>query len=153
LLGETLFDDAFRLFSKGNVNPVVIIHLFKNLSIQQEENCIPDVVLYEGVKKIVDKLGRIEDIGNFTSVILVYRTHFNHHNGVVGRNIERNYSPHIQPDVETATATVELRRVLLLNAHEAVQKYLIREQIGYNKEARGSVTSKVTLTLLLCNRR
>ncbi|CAM0141457.1 hypothetical protein VKS41_003834 [Umbelopsis sp. WA50703] len=129
LLGETLFDDAFRLFSKGNVNPVVIIHLFKNLSIQQEENCIPDVVLYEGVKKIVDKLGRIEDI--------------------VGRNIERNYSPHIQPDVETATATVELRRVLLLNAHEAVQKYLIREQIGYNKEARGSVTSKCINTALL----
>lgn len=61
-----MFDDAFRLFSKGNVNPAVIIHLFKNLSIQREQNCIPDVVLYEGVKKIVDRLGRIEDIGKCT---------------------------------------------------------------------------------------
>jgi hypothetical protein len=125
----------------------VIIHLFKNLSIQREENCIPDVVLYEGVKKIVDKLGRIEDIGKCTFVIFVCATHLNETYCIVARNIERNYSPHIQPDVETATATVELRRVLLLNAQEAVQKYLVREHIKYNKEAKGSVTSKVELIL------
>jgi hypothetical protein len=63
-LGETLFDDAFSLLSKGNVNPTVIIDLFKDLNIQKEKDCVPDVVLYEGVKKIVDNIGRIEDIGD-----------------------------------------------------------------------------------------
>lgn len=70
-LGETLFDDAFSLLSKGNVNPTVIIHLFKDLTIQMEEHCVPDVVLYEGVKKIVDNIGRIEDIGNLLKFGLV----------------------------------------------------------------------------------
>ncbi|CAO3664445.1 unnamed protein product [Umbelopsis vinacea] len=128
-LGETLFDDAFSLLSKGNVNPTVIIHLFKDLTIQMEEHCVPDVVLYEGVKKIVDNIGRIEDI--------------------VLRNIEKNYSPHIQPDVETASATVELRRVLLSNAREAVQKYLLRERAKFNREAKGSKTLKCIDTALL----
>jgi hypothetical protein len=62
---------------------------------------------------------------------------------LVARNIEKNYSPHIQPDVETASATVELRRVLLLNAREAVQKYLLRERSKYNRDAKGSKTCKV----------
>lgn len=53
------------------MNPTVIIHLFKDLTIQMEEHCVPDVVLYEGVKKIVDNIGRIEDIGNLLKFVLV----------------------------------------------------------------------------------
>lgn len=68
----------------------------------------------------------------------------------MGRNIEKNYSPHIQPDIETASATVELRRVLLLNAREAVQKYLLRERAKYHRDAKGSKTCKVNILLSFC---
>lgn len=68
-MGETLFDDAFKLLSMGHVNPTVTIHLFKDLTIHLEDNCVPDVVLYEGVKKIVDNIGRIEDIGTVTVIL------------------------------------------------------------------------------------
>lgn len=38
---------------------------------------------------------------------------------------------------------MELRRVLLSNAREAVQKYLLRERAKFNREAKGSKTLKV----------
>lgn len=42
--------------------------------------------------------------------------------------MEKNYSPHIKPDVTTASATVEMTKVLLINVKEALAKYLKRER-------------------------
>ncbi|RUS20563.1 hypothetical protein BC937DRAFT_94938 [Endogone sp. FLAS-F59071] len=42
--------------------------------------------------------------------------------------MEKNYSPHIKPDVTTASATVKLSKMLLFNAKEALAKYLTRER-------------------------
>lgn len=64
LLKETLFDDAFSLLSKGDLDPRVVIHLFANLS---QPKCLrdePRILLFEGVRDIYESIGHIEDLGN-----------------------------------------------------------------------------------------
>ncbi|KAI8384808.1 uncharacterized protein BYT42DRAFT_603782 [Radiomyces spectabilis] len=109
LLKETLFDDAFSMIAKGNMDPRIIISLFGDLFYPKWLNTTPPALLYDGVRELVDGLGKIEDI--------------------VANNIERNYSPHVEDDdAQRPSPTMELRRALLNNAREAMLKYLLSER-------------------------
>lgn len=96
LLKETLFDDAFTLLSKGNLDPRVVIHLFEGLSQSKWLKEAPTILLFDGVRTLIEEVGSIKD--------------------VVNRSLsnEDNQS--------------EMRRVLLMNAREALNKYLLLER-------------------------
>lgn len=47
---------------------------------------------------------------------------------IVAKTMERNYSPHLEEDHQRSSPTMELRRVLLRNAREALEKYLTIER-------------------------
>lgn len=53
-------------------------------------------------------------------------------------NLNRNYSPHIKPDVESATPTVELRTMLGVTARDSLRAYLIK----WREARRGSEGGK-----------
>ena len=41
-------------------------------------------------------------------------------------NLNRNYSPHLKPDVESASPTIELRTMLAITARDSVRGYLTK---------------------------
>ncbi|CAG8439841.1 14430_t:CDS:10 [Funneliformis mosseae] len=103
-LGETLFEMAFPLFEEGGIDPRLLIQLFGNL---REIICYDNnFTVYSGVKTIIKRLGAIDDI--------------------VSRSLVKNYDPHIKPDLESSHATKELRKVLIKNAKEMLQKFLTK---------------------------
>ncbi|KAJ8655866.1 hypothetical protein O0I10_008530 [Lichtheimia ornata] len=108
LLQETVFEDAFTLLSKGNIDPRMVIHLFSDLAASSRVNESPYVLLFDGVYGLLERTGRIEDM--------------------VAKTMERNYSPHLEEDHQRSSPTMELRRVLLRNAREALEKYLTIER-------------------------
>ncbi|KAI7897305.1 vacuolar sorting protein 39 domain 2-domain-containing protein [Mucor mucedo] len=96
LLKETLFDDAFTLLSKGDLDPRVVIHLFEGLAQSKWLKEAPTILLFDGVRALIEEVGSVKDVVNHSL------------------NSEDN-----QP---------EMRRVLLLNAREALKKYLLLER-------------------------
>ncbi|KAI9264960.1 hypothetical protein BDA99DRAFT_437285 [Phascolomyces articulosus] len=103
-LQETLFEDAFALLSKGNLDPRVLIYLFGDLSQSSWVEEVPNVLLFDGIRSLLETVGKIED--------------------VVARTMEKNYSPHLDEDDQRSSPIMEMRRVLLKNAREALERYL-----------------------------
>ncbi|RUP14376.1 hypothetical protein BC936DRAFT_139679 [Jimgerdemannia flammicorona] len=130
-LNEPLFDDAFSLLYRGGMDPRVVIRLFPDVARRDpDEQDAEEIILYDGVWKVVVMLGSVDDI--------------------VSRNIEKNYSPHIKPDVNSARPTVELRKVLISNSKESLTKYLTRERERRKAQAgKGTGVMKAVDTALL----
>ncbi|KAG0230700.1 transforming growth factor, beta receptor associated protein 1 [Actinomortierella wolfii] len=59
-LGETLFDDAFALFEKGNIDPRILIHLFED--VLQEPDMLDHVDVYQGVRDALTRIGSIQKL-------------------------------------------------------------------------------------------
>ncbi|KAI8139926.1 hypothetical protein BJV82DRAFT_625529 [Fennellomyces sp. T-0311] len=130
LLQETLFEDAFALLSKGNLDPRVVIHLFGDLSQPAWVRESPRVLLFDGIRVLLEGIGKIED--------------------VVARTMEKNYSPHLEEDEQRSGPATEMRRVLLMNAREALERYLSVER-GKHRTliGKGNVLCKAIDTALL----
>jgi hypothetical protein len=114
LLKETVFDDAFTLLSKGDMDPRVIIHMFEGLAQPKWFKESPPVLLFDGVKTLVEELGTIKQIANrsLTDVISPSTS-----------------SSLIDDDTSDNNGKgSEMRRVLLMNAREALNKYLRTER-------------------------
>ncbi|KAI9323409.1 hypothetical protein BX666DRAFT_1847070, partial [Dichotomocladium elegans] len=62
-LKETVFEDAFHLLSKGNMDPRMVIHLFSDLAHSSRVSEHPCVLLFDGIYSLLEKTGRIEDMG------------------------------------------------------------------------------------------
>lgn len=106
LLKETLFDDAFTLLSKGDMDPRVVIHLFEGLAQSKWLKESPPILLFDGVRTLIEEVGSIKD--------------------VVNNSLQD--SPSEEPTSPGANSHPEMRRVLLLNAREALNKYLLLER-------------------------
>lgn len=98
LLKETLFEDAFNLLSRGDMDPRVVIHMFEGLAQNKWLKESPPVLLFDGVRHLVEELGTIKN--------------------VVAINLQD------QSDEQSS----EMKRTLLLNAREALNKYLFVER-------------------------
>ncbi|KAG0234666.1 transforming growth factor, beta receptor associated protein 1 [Actinomortierella wolfii] len=59
-LGETLFDDAFALFEKGNIDPRILIYLFED--VLQEPDMLDHVDVYQGVRDALTRIGSIQKL-------------------------------------------------------------------------------------------
>ena len=63
LLKETLFDDAFTLLSKGDIDPRVVIQLFDDLMLDSWLHSPPPILLFENVQRLIEDLGDLKKIG------------------------------------------------------------------------------------------
>lgn len=131
LLKATVFDDAFSLLSKGDMDPRVVIHLFEGLSQSKWLQEHPPILLFDDIKTLVEELKSVKDIVN------------------------NNLKDFTLPDENDESASgnggaSEMRRVLLLNAREALNKYLLLER-GKRQDRRGQndTLCKVIDTCLL----
>ncbi|KAI8994624.1 hypothetical protein BDB01DRAFT_846646 [Pilobolus umbonatus] len=111
LLKETVFDDAFSLLSRGNMDPRVVIHLFEGLSQDKWLKETPPILLFDGVRSLIDKLGSIDQI--------------------VNDSIQ-------QFTTQDASGSSEIKKTLQANAQEALLRYLLierskkKEHLGQN---------------------
>ncbi|KAH8919023.1 hypothetical protein BT69DRAFT_1285168, partial [Atractiella rhizophila] len=134
---QTEFVKASKLLMKSKVDPRLIIRLFPDMVgglLQNGE----ETDVYAGIVPVIAETGSIEDI-------------------VVG-NLQKNYAPHIKPDVESAPATSELKGALMTNAANMLSGYLqqwrsrrrrkdARIVEGYTQEQLKSIDELVDTTL------
>lgn len=128
LLKETVFDDAFTLLSKGDMDPRVIIHKFEGLAQTKWLKESPPVLLFDGVITLVEELGTIKNIVN---------------------NSLKDFAKD-SDDNDLNEGAPELRRVLLMNAREALNKYLrIEREKRKDRLGQNDTICKVIDTSLL----
>ena len=115
------------------MDPRIVIHLFGDLSQCSWVDESPNVLLFDGIRSLLDKIGKIED--------------------VVARTMEKNYSPHLEEDdhQQRSSPTMEMRKVLLKNAREALERYLTVER-GKHRTliGKGNAVCKVSNRILIC---
>ncbi|KAI8342937.1 CNH domain-containing protein [Chlamydoabsidia padenii] len=104
MLKETVFDDAFNLLSKGNLDPRLVIHLFGDRLFTHIDDGASRILVFDSISQLLQQISSIDDL--------------------VSSNLARNYPDQQNP----SSANVEMRRVLLENANEAAQKYLLAER-------------------------
>lgn len=126
LLKETVFDDAFTLLSKGDMDPRVVINMFEGLAQSKWLKESPSVLLFDGVITLVEGLGTIKNIVN---------------------NSLKEFAKDSDQESE---GTSEMRRVLLMNAREALNKYLrIEREKRKDRLGQNDTICKVIDTSLL----
>jgi hypothetical protein len=79
LLKSTLFDDAFTLLTKGEMDPRLVIHLFEGLAQPKWLTESPPVLLFDEMRVLVEKMGTIKDIGKNGWILYftyIYNTFF-----------------------------------------------------------------------------
>ncbi|KAF8690330.1 hypothetical protein AX14_003009 [Amanita brunnescens Koide BX004] len=99
---ETRFDDAGKLFTKGNLDPRLLVSYYPGLrgGLFSSDD---QVDVFQGV---ADKMPTEDSV-----------------EAIVAANLVRNYSPHLSPDM---SGTVELTRVLVMAAEEMLEGFLSR---------------------------
>ncbi|CEQ41527.1 SPOSA6832_03250, partial [Sporobolomyces salmonicolor] len=104
-LANTTFQTAFTLFLRSACDPRLIVRMFPDL---RNPLIAPgdEVSVCRGLKAEVLDNKTIDDY--------------------VLDNLNRNYSPHIKPDVESASSTVELRTMLGATARDCLLSYLMK---------------------------
>ncbi|KAI8988123.1 hypothetical protein BDF20DRAFT_970210 [Mycotypha africana] len=111
LLKQTLYEDAFSLLSNGNIDPRVVVHMFEGLSQGKWLEEYPPVLLYDGVRHVLEAIGTIKDI--------------------VNDNLKESASEPGGPtndESQLAKDVSKMRRVLLMNARDALLDYLKKER-------------------------
>ncbi|RCH95262.1 transforming growth factor, beta receptor associated protein 1, partial [Rhizopus stolonifer] len=98
LLEQALFDDAFSLLSKGEIDPRPIVQLFDGLASSSWREEFPPVLLFDGVRTLLDTLGSVKDI------------------------VERNLKDYASDNL------AHVRQTFLTNASDALDKYLCMER-------------------------
>jgi len=127
LFRETRFEDALHHLEKANTDPRLIIRLFPPFT----QVDISSIYLYSGIRDLLSTLANTESIGTLFS--LFPYSSCKQSDGIVVNKLSRNYDPFISPSSANAEATLELKRILLLNSQQVLRKYLFRyrEKKGY----------------------
>ncbi|GAA6015822.1 hypothetical protein JCM10207_008808 [Rhodosporidiobolus poonsookiae] len=104
-LGTTSFQEAFNLFLKAAIDPRILVRMFPDL---RHPLIAPgdEVEVLKGVRAEVAEGKTIDEY--------------------ILDSLNRNYSPHLQPSVEAAASTVELRASLTLTARDCLLSYLMK---------------------------
>ncbi|KAI5477112.1 TGF beta receptor associated protein [Pseudohyphozyma bogoriensis] len=119
-MDEVLFQDAFKLFLRSRCDPRLVVRMFPDLR---------DPLLRPGEEITVPKGVSAEVVEGKTvdSFIL--------------SNLNRNYSPHIKPNVENASPTMELRAMLGTTARDCAMAYLSQWRQARRGEAEAATTT------------
>lgn len=128
LLKETVFDDAFALLSKGDLDPRVVINMFEGLAQPKWLKESPPVLLFNGVSALLQELETIKHIVN---------------------NSLKDFAKE-SDDGDSNQGASEMRRVLLMNAREALNKHLrIEREKRKDRLGQNDTICKVIDTSLL----
>ncbi|GAA5972182.1 hypothetical protein JCM11641_002531 [Rhodosporidiobolus odoratus] len=104
-LTRTSFQEAFDLFLKSGCDPRLVVRMFPDLR-DPLIGVKDEVEVVRGVREEVRRSRTIDDY--------------------VLDNLNRNYSPHLQPSVEAASPTIELRASLIMTARDCLLSYLMK---------------------------
>ncbi|TNY19371.1 hypothetical protein DMC30DRAFT_448017 [Rhodotorula diobovata] len=107
-LSQTRFARAFALFLDAACDPRLVVRLFADLR-GPLMGPRDEVAVWRGVE------GEVRSGKGVDEYIL--------------DNLNRNYSPHLKPDVESASTTVELRNSLRREARDALGSYLMQWRV------------------------
>ncbi|KAK4050303.1 hypothetical protein OIV83_003624 [Microbotryomycetes sp. JL201] len=118
-LEQTLFQKAFELFEQSRMDPRWLVRMFDDLK--------------DSVLTSADEAPILRGLQSEAAVIKSVDDY-------ILDNLNRNYSPHIKPDVETAGPTVEIRTTLMRTARDSLMEYLKR----WRKEIRATRDDNVT---------
>uniref|UniRef100_A0A0K3C490 BY PROTMAP: gi/472583522/gb/EMS21155.1/ TGF beta receptor associated protein [Rhodosporidium toruloides NP11] gi/647396884/emb/CDR39543.1/ RHTO0S04e06238g1_1 [Rhodosporidium toruloides] n=1 Tax=Rhodotorula toruloides TaxID=5286 RepID=A0A0K3C490_RHOTO len=104
-LEQTLFQEAFDLFARAGSDPRMVVRMFPDL---RRPLMAPgdEVTVCKGV---LDEMRSAKTIDEY-----------------ILDNLNRNYSPHLKPNVESAATTVELRNSLTMTARDCLMSYLLK---------------------------
>lgn len=124
-LGKTLFQDAFNLFLKAQADPRLVVRMFPNLR-DPLISANDETFVCRGVQNEVQEAKSVDDFSEFRRAVpsSTFRLIFSQ--SAVLANLNRNYSPHLKPDVETAAPTMELRMMLGTTARDCLTGYLTK---------------------------
>ncbi|GAA5906255.1 hypothetical protein JCM6882_006088 [Rhodosporidiobolus microsporus] len=101
------FQSAFDHFLKSGADPRVVVRMFEEL---------PGRELMQGEEERVEVVRGVEAEVRRGRTVDEY----------ILDNLNRHYSPHLQPSVESASSTVELRATFAMAAREGLFGYLVK---------------------------
>ncbi|GAA5879657.1 hypothetical protein JCM3774_002398 [Rhodotorula dairenensis] len=104
-LAKTAWQDAFDLFRKAQADPRIVVRLFPDLR-QPFMSVADQVSVCRGVREEVLAMRTVDQY--------------------VLESLNHNYSPHIKPDVESASSTAGLRASLTAAARDCLLSYLLK---------------------------
>lgn len=64
MLKETVFDDAFNLLSKGNMDPRLVIHLFGDQLFSQPSS---HILVFDSISDLLHQIDSIDHVGMYAS--------------------------------------------------------------------------------------
>ncbi|SCV74998.1 BQ2448_8027 [Microbotryum intermedium] len=102
-LALTHFQDAFKLFLRAGSDPRLVIRLFPDLR-SPLVGPSDHLLVCRGVLKEVQEGKSVDEY--------------------IMANLEKNYAPHLKPDIKTAPPTMELRAMLGMTARDCLLSYL-----------------------------
>jgi hypothetical protein len=123
---DTHFEEAGKLFFRGQADPRLLIRLFPELRgdlISRDE----EAEVFAGLEVQVRGAQNVHDISKrcfFLFPVLSTLPCSQFRYVPVVDNLMKNYSPHIKPDIEKAKATSELNAALLERAKEMLETFL-----------------------------
>ncbi|KAK4683924.1 hypothetical protein P7C73_g6284, partial [Tremellales sp. Uapishka_1] len=128
LFNETMFERAGDYFSRGKLDPRLLVRLYEDFRgkiIGSEEQ----VEVFLGLQDALNDMKGVDQI--------------------IQTSIERNYSPHIHPDVETAPETSELREALADTSESMLTEFLRRTRTSRRKGggSRGVDSRKIDIVI------
>jgi hypothetical protein len=60
-----VFDDAFNLLSKGNLDPRLVIHLFGDQLFSHLQESSPHILVFDGISDILHQIDSIDHVGMY----------------------------------------------------------------------------------------
>ncbi|GAA6019435.1 hypothetical protein JCM8202_001808 [Rhodotorula sphaerocarpa] len=104
-LPKTTWQDAFELMRKARCDPRLVVRMFPDLR-QPFKASVDEISVSRGVRDEVLACRTVDDY--------------------ILDNLNHNYSPHLKPDVESASTTVGLRASLQAAARDCLLSYLLK---------------------------
>ncbi|GAA6028594.1 hypothetical protein JCM8097_007301 [Rhodosporidiobolus ruineniae] len=106
-LARTAFQESFALFLRAGADPRLVVRMFPDLR---------EPLMSGGSGEEVEVVRGLREEVRAARTVDEY----------VLDNLNRNYSPHLQPSVEHAASTVELRASLAMTARDCLLSYLMK---------------------------
>jgi hypothetical protein len=136
-LGETVFDDGFKLLRRGNMDPRALISMLPD--VLQRPNILKNVMMFQGVKEQLIQLGNFPRISKLTN--FVYKL------------MDINISVLINDSIVAKIASnsdgepnEEYGKILLKNAKDIFLQYLQQYKRDYSTQRnRREVISEVLI--------
>ncbi|GAA5979077.1 hypothetical protein JCM5350_007058 [Sporobolomyces pararoseus] len=133
LIQELDFENSFKHFLASQCDPRIVIKLFINTTAAEEEG---------GLNSTIKELIKDDQVESFKGLQEIVSSQKNLYDYILD-DLNHNYSPHLEPSVETSPSTVSLRSKLISKAFSSLTSYLMKWRIQ-RREQHPPPGSKIT---------